>query len=134
MVGETNLTRLLQSMSPELDESEWVFCVVPSVSQLSSMQPAPKCIFREKEGVTVILTPAQAAQHELAYHGVFRCITLSVHSSLQAVGLTAAVATALANENISANVVAAYHHDHIFVQCSDAERALSTLQQLSAEQ
>jgi hypothetical protein len=49
------------------------------------------------------------------------------------VGLTAAVATALARENISCNVVAAYHHDHLFVAQTDAERALGALLALSAE-
>jgi len=58
-------------------------------------------------------------------------ITLDIHSSLEAVGLTAAFATALGNEGISANVVAAYYHDHIFVPAVDAGRAVAALQALS---
>ena len=58
-------------------------------------------------------------------------ITLDVHSSLEAVGLTAAVSAALAEENISCNVVAAYYHDHLFVPVADAERAMETLMRLT---
>jgi hypothetical protein len=58
-------------------------------------------------------------------------ISLDVHSSLEAVGLTAAFATALGNEGISANVIAAYYHDHIFVPTADAERAVAALKALS---
>jgi len=66
-------------------------------------------------------------------HG-FRCrrITLTVHSSLEAVGLTAAVAGALARQGISANVVAAFYHDHIFVPRDQAERAVAVLEKLGA--
>ena len=59
-------------------------------------------------------------------------ITLEVHSSLAAVGLTAAFAGALAQANISCNVIAGYYHDHLFVARDDAERALSTLRALAA--
>jgi hypothetical protein len=61
---------------------------------------------------------------------VFRCITLSVHSSLDAVGLTAVVATQLAAHNISANVIAAFYHDHVFVPAPHADAALAALQAL----
>jgi hypothetical protein len=59
-------------------------------------------------------------------------ITLRVHSSLAAVGLTAAVAAALSDHGISANVVAAYCHDHIFVPADRAEEALAALRSLQA--
>jgi hypothetical protein len=61
-----------------------------------------------------------------------RRITLNVFSSLEGVGLTAAVATALANHNISCNMVAAYHHDHVFVPTADAEEAMRVLLALQA--
>ena len=54
-----------------------------------------------------------------------------MHSSLSAVGLTAAFATALGDAGISCNVLAAYHHDHILVPAEDAERALETLRELA---
>ena len=61
-----------------------------------------------------------------------RCITLTVHSSLEAVGLTAAIATELAGLGISANVVAAYYHDHVFVPCAQAEQAVAGLAALGS--
>ncbi|WP_410505617.1 ACT domain-containing protein [Mucilaginibacter sp. SG538B] len=67
----------------------------------------------------------------LEYSYIAAWITLTIHSSLEAPGLTAAFATALANENISCNVVAAYYHDHIFVAKKDAERAMLTLRKLA---
>ena len=59
------------------------------------------------------------------------CITLRIHSSLAAVGLTAAVSGALAAEGISANMIAGFHHDHILLPAADADRALDILKGLS---
>lgn len=69
---------------------------------------------------------------DLKFEGSFRQITLTVHSSLEAVGLTAAVSTKLASKGISANVIAAYYHDHIFVQSSKADAGLLALQEFGA--
>ena len=79
----------------------------------------------------MILDQQEAEDANLDYRGVFYCITLNVHSSLEAVGLTAAIATRLAQHNISANVVAGFFHDHIFVPENDAEQALTALQTVS---
>ena len=68
-----------------------------------------------------------AASHGLVASAPMRCITLTVHSSLEAVGLTAAIATELARFGVSANVVAAYFHDHVFVPSAQAEQALAAL-------
>jgi len=77
--------------------------------------------------MTLIVEKASAKGAGLHFDEVFNKITLQVHSSLEAVGLTAAVSTALANENISANVIAAYYHDHIFVPKKDSTEALRAL-------
>jgi len=58
---------------------------------------------------------------------ISKWLHLDIHSSLQAVGLTAAFATELGKHGISANVVAAYYHDHIFVDKKDGEKALKVL-------
>jgi uncharacterized protein len=87
--------------------------------------------FREQEGLTLVLQKEQADALQLSYSFVTAWITLTVHSSLEAVGLTAAFATALAEENISCNVVAAYYHDHIFVAKPDAARAIAVLEKRS---
>ena len=129
MAGETNLQKLLQGMQPELNEGEYVFCTVASLQQASALNPV--CIFQEKEAVTIIVSKQQADEASLPYTVLCAWITLTVHSSLEAVGLTAAVSKALTDANISCNVVAAYYHDHIFVPVKDATRALSVLTQLT---
>lgn len=87
--------------------------------------------FREAEGVSLILAQEKADQLGLDYHFIAAWISLEVHSALEAVGLTAAVATALAQEQISCNVVAGFYHDHIFVPLVDQQRALQLLVELS---
>lgn len=115
MVGETNLNKLLASMSPKLISGEYVFCSIKDDANLEE-RLAPLSTFREEEGLTVVITKEIAIENALPFESVFKGITLTVHSSLNAVGLTAAVSSKLAENNISANVIAAYYHDHIFVQ------------------
>ena len=133
MTGETDLAKLIASMTPVLTEQSYVFATLetPAQAQLAALQPLGT--FMEKEGLTVIVLKQKADELNLAYQGVFRCITLTVHSSLDAVGLTAAVATRLAKVNISANVIAAYYHDHIFIAAKDALPALNELKALALE-
>lgn len=127
MSGETDLARLIKSMSPSLEQQDYVFTTVKNAATVLQSGIHPKAMFVENEGTTLILTVADAQLAQLEYAGSYRCITLNVHSSLEAVGLTAAVATALAKVNISANVIAAYYHDHIFVPQAKAQQALETL-------
>ena len=131
MTGETNLSRLLASLSPRLNPGRFVFCSVPqpTVVQVAAALGS----FREAEGTTLILAREEAERLGLAYDYLAAWITLEVHSSLAAVGLTAAFAEALAGEGISCNVIAGFHHDHLFVAEADAERALTRLQRLAAE-
>ena len=125
MTGETDLAKLIKGMKPELNPGQFVFCVVNTLRQAVELNPI--CIFQEKEGVTVILPKTQADENTLFYSAVCAWITLTVHSSLEAVGLTAAFSKTLTEANISCNVIAAYHHDHIFVPIKDAEHAMSVL-------
>ncbi|HOZ56661.1 MAG TPA: dihydrofolate reductase [Nakamurella multipartita] len=124
----TDLDELLRSLQPELRDGEFVYCSVPGDRVPDGL--APVATVREDEGLTLVLAAEQAADAGLA--GTFRCrqITLRVHSALDAVGLTAAVATALATDGIAANVIAGRHHDHVFVPADDALRAVSALQAL----
>ena len=131
MTGETNLQKLLADMKPKLNEGDFVFCTVDSVENAHTLNPL--CTFQETEGTTVIISKQQADDAALSYSTVCSWITLTVHSSLEAVGLTAAVSKALTEANISCNVVAAYYHDHIFVPVQDATRAMDVLQHLSAK-
>lgn len=124
----TNLAELLQSMQPTLNEGVYVFASISPSTDISSLEPI--ATFREAEGLTLIVEEQRARKAELPV--LFRAawITLTVHSDLQAVGLTAAFAAALAQANISCNVVAAAFHDHIFVPVESANEALVVLQQL----
>lgn len=134
MPGITDLKLLLAGMKPNLVEGEFVYCSVPMSALADHIHLEPIGLFREREGVTLILPLETARQAGFPTEPAMRMITLDIHSSLEAVGLTAAFATALGNEGISANVVAAYYHDHIFVSAGDAGRAMTALQALSATQ
>lgn len=130
MSGETNFARLLQSMTPRLNPGQYVFCCVPTEHDCSGLQPIAS--LRETEGLSLVLPREVADAHGLHYDYVAAWITLEVHSSLAAVGLTASFSAALAQAGVSCNVVAGFHHDHIFVPSERAEQALSTLRALSA--
>ncbi|NQY36124.1 MAG: ACT domain-containing protein [Alteromonadaceae bacterium] len=126
MVGETNLGKLLSSMSPDLLPDEYVFCTVKG-KYGDFAELSPLASFSEAQGMTLVITKEAAISGKLSFESVFKAITLTIHSSLDAVGLTAAVSTKLAQNDISANVIAAYYHDHIFVQADKAEAAIEAL-------
>ncbi len=131
MSGGKNLNRLLASLSPTLLEGEFVFCSFKN-SQYSSYQDlCPIVTIEESEGLTLVIPKEQAKQHHIEYAAVFKKITLEVQSNLEAVGLTAAVSTALAARGISANIVAGYFHDHIFVPEANTDQAIAILQELT---
>ena len=127
MRGETDLDRLLASMSPVLTEGEYVFCTISGAKYGDYAESNPIASFAESEGLTLVLSKDSAVESSLSFEGVFRCITLGVHSSLEAVGLTAAVAGKLAEHGIAANVIAAYFYDHVFVQAELADHAIGIL-------
>ncbi|MGF6875842.1 ACT domain-containing protein [Paraburkholderia sp. MM5477-R1] len=124
----SDLAQLLASMQPELNEGAYVFSSVRADRDVSQL--APLATFREREGLTVIIDEPTALREGLPV--LFRAawITLNVHSDLEAVGLTAAVADALTRARISCNVVAAAFHDHIFVPVERARDALAQLTDL----
>ena len=130
MPGEINFSKLIRSVKPILNDGEFVFCSFGDVADIDLNEAI--CIFREKEGVSVILPKKLADERQLQYSFIASWITLMVQSSLEAVGLTAAVSKALADANISCNVVAGYYHDHIFVARKDAERAIRILEAVSS--
>jgi hypothetical protein len=129
--GETNLDEILRSLKPQRNDGEFVFCNVPSLASIDVNKVV--CVFREREGFTVVLEKQLADAQQLPYSFVAAWITLTVHSSLEAVGLTAAFSAALANRGISCNVVAATFHDHIFVGIRQADEAMEVLTSLSGK-
>jgi hypothetical protein len=132
MAGEKRLDVLLKSLRPVLKDGEFVFCTLPYSIPPDLATLAPLGLFREDEGLTLILPRERADAAGLAYSGAFRQVTLSVHSSLEAVGLIAAVSARLAAHGIGVNPVAAYFHDHLFVPAARATEAVALLESLSS--
>ncbi len=123
--GETNLNNLIKNMEPILNDGEYVFASVSNVTSIP--RDITICEIKEKEGITVVLSKKDAEELELTFEFVAAWITLNIHSSLEAVGLTAAFASELGKHNISCNVIAGYYHDHIFVDKKDEEKAMKVL-------
>jgi len=133
MAGETDLAKMIAEMEPRLDDRELVFCTIPGAVYGERAELRPVASVEETEGLTLVVERERAEAAGLTYEGVFRMITLQVHSSLEAVGLTAAVAGRLADLEIGANVIAGHHHDHVLVPAHRAGLALRALGALGAE-
>jgi hypothetical protein len=116
----SNLTTLLRSMEPVLHEGVYAAFT-------------PVVTVREPEGLTLVVPEEQAVAAGLPV--LFRAawISLTVHSDLEAVGLTAAFSTALGQAGISCNVVAGAFHDHIFVPVAQAQKTLEILRALQQD-
>jgi uncharacterized protein len=132
MNGEKDLGTLLRTLEPVLHQGEYAFCCVDRLEE--RYLPFAVAFVREAEGYTLVLPRPEADRLGLIYTFAGAWITLTVHSDLAAVGLTAAFSTALAEAGISCNVVAGYFHDHIFVDGPRAQQALEVLRQLSGGQ
>lgn len=129
MNGEKNLETLLKTMKPKLNLGEFVFCEVKNLDEINLSEIL--MFFKENESTTIIVEKEVAEKLNLKYSYVSSWITLTVHSSLEAVGLTAAFSKALSEKEISCNVVAAFYHDHIFVDKKDAQKAMEILYKFS---
>jgi hypothetical protein len=115
--GERDLRVLLAELTPRLSNERYSFASIVS----GELDATTFALIVEDEGTTRI------AKTET---GEWARISIGVHSSLEAVGLTAALAQKLADCGISANVVAAMRHDHLFVPWERRSHALRALQQL----
>lgn len=130
MSGEVDLERLITLMEPELLKGEFVFCTAKNKTYGDFSELKPISSYLEKEGLSLLLEKNQADAAGLKYGSVFRGISLRVHSSLDAVGFIAAISNKLSSNGISANVIAAHFHDHVFVPTEKAELALELLAEL----
>ena len=128
MTGEKDLQQLLASMSPVLMKGEFVFCTFKGARYGDFAHLEPLASMSESEGLTLVISKSTADDNEYEYDAVFKGITLLIHSSLEAVGLTAAFSTKLTEHGISANVIAGYYHDHIFVPTVLADKAIEVLE------
>jgi uncharacterized protein len=122
--GERDLQRLLARARPERRPGEFVFV---SVDPHTARGLTAHATVRESEGLTLVIAREEADAQDLHYDFVAAWITLTVHSALDAVGLTAAVARKLADAGISCNVIAGYFHDHLLVPVERADDALTVL-------
>lgn len=122
-----DVAAMIAGMAPRLDPEVYVFCTAPD--DKAAVEAVG--MFREAEGVSLILPERVARRLGFEVRLPMRRITLEVHSALDGVGLTAAVAVALAEAGIACNMVAAYHHDHAFVPAARAEEAITRLRSLS---
>jgi len=130
MPGEGNLETLLQNMKPEMQDGIFVFCSIPEHEEIPAAL-RPVHIFREREGTTLIVRREEAEAAGLTHQFASRMITLTVHSSLEAIGFLAAVTGRLAAAGISVNAVSAFYHDHLFVPAHKADEALRHLQDMN---
>lgn len=130
MGGERDLSTLLNTLRPELRPGHYVFT---STTGDVPTGASPVATVRDEEGLTIVLPRVQADDLGLDYDFVAAWITLRANSALDAVGLTAAVATRLAKAGIACNVIAGRHHDHLFVPADRADAALGALNDLAAQ-
>ncbi len=131
MSGEKNLQIILADMNPILDKETYVFLSVPHDKNTAPRNPILS--FRENQGQAYIASLEDAETCDLPYIYRSKRITLTVHSSLEAVGFLAAITTKLAAQGISVNPVSAFFHDHLFVPEQDANKALETLLKMQQE-
>ena len=131
MTAIRDLDVLLASLHAERNPGVYVFCVLPA-DTVPSEVPAI-ATFEEREGMSAILEESAASERGLTVAFRAAWITLTVYSDLHAVGLTAAISTALAAEGISCNMLAAVSHDHVFVPVDRADDALAILERLQAD-
>ncbi|NRB18321.1 MAG: ACT domain-containing protein [Rhodobacteraceae bacterium] len=129
MAGETDLDELIRSLSTVLIEGVFVFVTVQSGQVPKNI--APRMVFEEVEGTTLIMLKSDAEAHSLPYEFPCRMITLNIHSSLEAVGFMARIASELAKHDMGVNPVSGFFHDHLFVPDGRENEAMTVLQEMS---
>jgi hypothetical protein len=128
MAAIRDLDQMLAQLRPHLRPGHYVFTTVTAAVPEGIR---PVMTFTEDEGLTLILRQHDADAAGLPYDLVTAWITLTVHSALDGVGLTAAVSATLADAGISCNMVAAARHDHLFVPAAAADEAVRLLDDLT---
>lgn len=129
MSGETNLEQLIRSLSVVLRDGLYVFVTVPSNQSRPDVEPV--MTFQEIEGTTYIMLKSEAETLGLPFEFPCRMITLNIHSSLEAVGFMARIATELAKHDMGVNPVSGFYHDHLFVPDGREQDAMNVLQEMT---
>lgn len=131
MSGITNLSEVLKSLIISCDDCEYGFATKQDANFL--FEKPMFAVIQEEEGLTLVAQTQYLKEKGLSYEGVYAKLTIEVHTSLELVGLTAVLASKLAENNISANVIAAYYHDHIFIPFNLRKQAIDALNTLKGE-
>jgi hypothetical protein len=131
MSGELNLQALFKSLTAILIDGVYVFITIPTDGVPDGI--TPRMQFEEAEGTTLIMLQSEAEALGLEYEFPCRMITLDVHSSLEAVGFIAYIATQLAKHDMGVNPVSGFYHDHLFVPNGREQDALDILKQIAEE-
>ncbi len=129
MSGEISLNKLLTTLSVQLVDGVYVFVTLADNSVPENI--TARMVFREAEGTTLIVLKSEAETFGLAYEFPCRMITLNVHSSLEAVGFIARIATELARHEMGVNPVSGFFHDHLFVPDGREQDALRILEEIA---
>lgn len=133
VIGEHDLNTLLSTLNAVLHEPVYVFSTMATLPNDTKLLSAANMIFREAEGVTLILPLVVAESRKMSYTYESRMITCNVHSSLAAVGFLAGITNALKDAGISVNPVSAYYHDHLFVPVGREMEAVEILKKLAQD-
>ena len=131
MAGMTDLQQMLATMEPRVRHGEFVYVADPGGSAAAL---EPEALIHEDDGRTLVVRREVADEAGLDYEFVGSWITLTIHSSLDAVGLTAAFSSALTRAGVSCNVLAGLYHDHLLVPVAQREDAVGVLRELSRQQ
>lgn len=129
MMGSTNLSHLLASMSPVLRDETFVFVSIAADAPIPNIGAVMQ--FVEAEGVTLIAPLDTVKKADLPYEFPCRMITLNIHSSLEAVGFLAVITTHLAKLDVGVNPVSGFYHDHLFIPEDRAADVMASLAELS---
>lgn len=123
---------MVSNMTPKLRPGTFVFVTFKDAEKGADFAADALSSFREDEGLSMILPVDLAQKSGLNTDQPMRCITLNVFSALDGVGLTSAVSGALGEQGIPCNMVAGFHHDHVFVPSDMCDRALQVLNALQS--
>ncbi len=129
MGGEKDLAMLLQTLSAVLVDGSYVFATIHEEAMPPGL--SPRMLFREAEGITLVLLQDEAEAMGMKYEFPCRMITLNVHSSLEAVGFIAHIASELAKHDMGVNPVSGYFHDHLFVPLGREADALQIISEIA---
>ena len=124
---------MIAGMNPVLDDAEYVFCAMADPAGAEAAKAVAIAFIREDEGLSLVLPASVARELGIAGGPQMQRIVLSIHSALDGVGLTAAVSGSLAQAGIACNVIAGFHHDHLFIPSGDADAALRILLEAQAQ-